>query len=71
MSMTITDAAQRIGERVHYFDPWYGGGLPPDGVITGVRRCYVLVRYDGQSRSIETDPDALTLVSERENDTDG
>lgn len=65
MSMTLADAAHHVGERVHFFDPeGYGGCvLPSDGVITGTTHRYILVCYDGQTKSTETNPDALSLTT--------
>jgi hypothetical protein len=58
--MTLTEAAEHIGEPVVYTAPH---GAREDGVITSVGATYVFVRYGGDSHSKATAPGQLTLAN--------
>jgi hypothetical protein len=58
--VTIDEAREHIGDRVVYAS---GYNPPENGVITGVSRTSVFVRFDGALHAKGTDPADLTLLA--------
>ncbi len=62
--MTLTEARDRVGQKVVYRAPHVGHHQPgEEGVITSVGDTWVYVRYGASTTSKATHPEMLAAVS--------